>query len=283
MYKLKLDEDGHVVLQDGKPVYTDKDGNDIPVDVPQMYQKVLDLGKENKEVREKNKTLSGTLSIFEGIDDLADYKTRADSALETVENFNEKDWLKVDKVETLKRQMKDAHDAEVKNLKDALATKDTEYGGVLEKKDGQIRNLLISANFARSPLFSGDAPKTMLPPEIAETYFGRNFKVEESEGGELVVRAYFSNGDPVYSRKNPGEPADFEEGIQAIFDAYPGKDKLLRTNSGGGGQGGDGDQTKGDELSKLKKQYSDAQAAGDVTTMTSLKRRIKEAELKKAA
>lgn len=283
MYKLKLDGDGHVVLQDGKPVYVDADGNDVPVDVPSLYQKVLDLGKENKGHREKNKELTGTLSIFEGIEDLADYKTRADSALETVANFNEKDWLKADKVETLKRQMKDAHEAEVKGLKEALITKDSESAEIVKKKDAQIRKLLISANFARSPLFSGDAPKTMLPPEIAETYFGKNFKVEEQENGELVVRAYFSNGDPVYSRANPGEPAEFDEGIQSIFDAYPGKDKLLRTQSGGGGAGGDGDRGGGDEISKLRAQYKTAQENGDVTMMTSLKRRINEAEQKKKA
>ena len=38
--KLKLDENGHVVVSDGKPVYVHEDGKEIPFDAPAAMQKI---------------------------------------------------------------------------------------------------------------------------------------------------------------------------------------------------------------------------------------------------
>lgn len=43
-------------------------------------------------------------------------------------------------------------------------------------------------------------------------------------------------GNPIYSRKNPGELADFDEALEIIISQYPHKDSILR-GSGASGAG----------------------------------------------
>lgn len=277
-WKLKVSDDDAKtpVFQDGKPVYLDPDGKEVALDPISMYSKIIELGKEAKTHRESSEGHVKTLKLFEGIEDLADWKTKADEAITTVENFNDKDWMKAEKVDKLKADMKSAYDEQVTQVKQSFVVKETEYQDTVSKKDAQIRQLMVSNQFASSPFFSGTDPKTNLPPEIAETYFGKHFKVEEKDGALQLV-AYNHNGEPFYSRENPGEVAGFHESMSFIFDAYPGKEQLLRSGKGGsgagGGQGGGGGGDT-DDLDKLRKQYAQAQKDGNHKLMIGLKNQI---------
>ena len=52
--KLKLDEEGHVVVVDGKPVYVDQDGqNEVSLDASELQQKVKALNHESAERRKR--------------------------------------------------------------------------------------------------------------------------------------------------------------------------------------------------------------------------------------
>lgn len=46
--KLKVDEDRHVVVEDGKPVYVHDDGKEIPCDAPAAMAKIEELNTEAK-------------------------------------------------------------------------------------------------------------------------------------------------------------------------------------------------------------------------------------------
>lgn len=277
-WKLKTNEDGNPVLEEGKPVYIDPDGKEIALDPPGMYTKIIDLGKEAKTHRESAEGLSTKMALFEGIEDLVEYKTKADEALETVANFNDKDWMKADKVEKLKSDMKSSYEEKETNLRKGFSLKEEEYQGVLSKKDIQIRTLMVSNRFATSPFFSGTSPKTILPPDMAETYFGKYFKVEENQNtGEISLVAYDKNGDAILSRQNPGEIASFDEAMSVIWEAYPAKDSLIKGkgkgSGAGGGQGsgeGEGDQN----LKVLEEQYAAAKTAQDGKQMVILKNKI---------
>jgi len=268
-----------VVLEEGKPVYIGEDEKEIALDPPSMYSKIIDLGTENKKRRTNLDEANVQLKIFEGVEDLTEYKTEADKALETVKNFKDKDWLSVDKVEKLKTDMKDAYAEQLDGVKKSFELKEVDYVGTIGKKDSQIRELMVSNKFATSKYFSGTEPKTNLPPEIAETYFGSFFKVEEDEKTKrLVLIAYNAKGDQIYSRANPGERAEFDEAMTAIFEAYPGKDKLIRGSAGGaggaggsGGAGGDGDS---DVIKKLEKEYADALKSGDAKKAIVIKNQL---------
>ncbi|RLC88906.1 MAG: hypothetical protein DRJ03_01305 [Chloroflexi bacterium] len=286
-WKLKLDEEGKPVFQEEKPVYIDPDGKEIALDPPSMYVKIIDLGKENKTRREEADGLSTKLKLFEGIDDLEEWKKKADDSIVAVENFNDKDWMKAEKVEKLKSEMKSAYEEQESNLKRSFTAKEDDYKGTINKKDLQIRTLMVSNRFATSPFFSGTNPKTILPPDMAETYFGKYFRVEEdNNSGELSLVAYDKNNDPILSRQNPGEIAGFDEAMAVIWEAYPQKDALIRGGKkGSGAGGGQGDDEFGTDadLKKLEEQYAAAKEAGDGKQMVALKNRIFDLKQKKAA
>ncbi len=276
-WKIKVDDDGHVVLQEGKPVYTDPDGKEITLDPPNMYGKIIELGKEAKTHRERADAHELVVKLFDGVDDVPAWHVEATKALQTVKDFNDKDWLKADKVEKLKADMKLAYEDQQTALKKDYGIQLQAKDDVVGKKEGQIRVLMVSNKFATSAMFGGPEPKTTLPPEIAETYFGKNFKVEEDDKtGVLKLVAYYNNGDPVYSRTNPGELAEFDEALGSIFEAYPNSKALLRgkgAGSGaGGGQGGAGGET--DDIKQLETDYAEAQKRGDAKAMVAIKNKL---------
>jgi len=284
-WKIKIDEESKAPAfqppeKEGdlqRLIFISPEGKEVALDAPGMYEKIIEMGKSEKELRGNVKRLEGQLELFSDIDDIAEWKENATKALETVANFNDKEWMDVKKVEKLKEEMKSAHEKQVQQIQNSFGEQAKKTEETLKKKDVQIRKLMVSNKFATHPLFSGKERKTTLPPEIAETYFGKNFNVEEQDNGELVLRAYYNNGDPVYSHENPGELADFHEAMFSIFEKYPGKESLMISSGGGSGsQGGAGgkDDDKDDDLHKLEEQYAKAKEAKDVKTMTRLNNQI---------
>jgi hypothetical protein len=279
-WKIKKSEDGAPIIDGTKVVFIAPDGKELPLDPPSMYQKIADLNIENKKRRETAEGLQGTVALFEGIEDIPTWKSEADKALETVANFNDKDWMKADKVEKLKSDMTESYNNKLEQHKnsfnEALATKD----GVIKKKDSQIHGLLVSNNFAIHPLFGGSNPKTKLTPELAEAYFGKYFRLEENSTGELNLVPYHDPGkfeNPVYSRENPGDIATFSEAMETIWDKFPSKDSLMTASSSGSGSGGGtGDDVDIDDtdLSSLKSAHKKALKDGNAKMAISLKRRI---------
>lgn len=245
--ELKFDEEGKVVVveKDGikMPVYVDKDGKDIEVNAPVLFQKISDVSSEAKGYRKEKAALKEQLKIFDGIEDLAKWKEDVDKNTETIKNLTDKELVDAGKVEEIKKQMKDVHAEEVKNIHKSYETRDLDYQEKLKTKDATIYNLVVSSKFAQSPLFSGPEPKYILPPEIAETYFGKHFRVEEGNNGLNAV-GYLDKDTPIYSRKNPGELADFHEALETIVDNYPLKDRITRATGGGSGAGGGSGETK---------------------------------------
>lgn len=282
---LKLDETtkAPIVTEDNKIIYYDDEENepkDLPLDPVGMYTKIGELGKQNKTDRDKYTTIRDKFSAFGDIDDVSEWKSKADKALETVENFNDKDWMKADKVDKLKNEMKDSYEGQLTEKDTILQQTIEQHGGVVQQKDATIRKLMVSSQFATSPYFSGDKPKSTLPADIGESYFGKHFKVEEIEGQDTpVLRAYHANGDVIHSKTNPGEPATFNEALGIIIDGYPGKDNILSATSGGsGGQGGKGGGGDDATLADLKKQHAEALQGGQHQKAIGLKNQIFEIE-----
>ncbi|MGX2950047.1 hypothetical protein ACWIUA_03935 [Ursidibacter sp. B-7004-1] len=99
--KLKLDENGHVVVQNGCPVYVYDDGKEVAYDVPQAVSKITALNAEAKKHREEKESVEAKLKAFEGIDDPA----KAKKALETVKNLDDKKLIDAGEVEKVKAEM----------------------------------------------------------------------------------------------------------------------------------------------------------------------------------
>lgn len=212
--KLKLDENGHVVVQDGKPVYVHDDGKEVAFDAIQATNKIVELNREAKLHREAKEAVEAELRAFDGVD-----IDKAKAALETVKNLDDKKLIDIGEVERVKAEAKQAYDEKL--------------ASVMKEKDDitqQYHQSVIGGAFARSKLIKD---KTILPPDIAQSYFGKHFGVDKD--GKLVAK--LADGNPIYSRTNAGELAEFDEALEIIIGDYSYKDNILRGSQASGAGG----------------------------------------------
>jgi len=215
--KLKLDAEGHAVLQDGKPVYVHDDGKEVAFDAPAAVSKISALNGEAQGHRQAKEAAESKLAAFAGIDDAA----AAKRALETIANLDQKKLIDAGEVENVKKAAIDAVRAE--------------YEPVVKERD-QLKTELydekVGGQFSRSKYLSD---KVAVPSHMVQNTFGKNFKIED---GKTV--AYDANGNKIFSRTRPGEVADFDEAIELLISADPYKDHILKGNVGAGGGAGQG-------------------------------------------
>lgn len=241
IYKMTEDKEGKkVVMADEKGlpiVFDDEREEEFGIDAIHLLSKVPALQSEAKDHRLKAKDLSEKLKLYDelGIKDPA----KAAEALRTVASLSAGDLTKKEEVERLKKETENAwkekFEGLTKNHLQALLDKDK----ALQDLEDDLHSSFLSTKFATSPHFSGKEPTTKLPPDIAETYFGRYFKVEKTENGKRRITGYLGN-DPIYSKARPGDLADFNESMDIIIDAYPMKDMIIYKSSGSGATGGAG-------------------------------------------
>ena len=225
--KLKLDENGNVVVQDGKPVYVHDDGKEVAFDAPATVATISRLNGEAKSHREGKEAAEKALKAFEGIAD----PSAAIKALETVANLDAKKLVDAGEIEKVKAEIGKAYQEKLDTAEKRAADAETRF------YDSEI-----GGAFSRSPMITGKEATLLLPPEVARATFGKSFKLED---GKIV--GYDNNGQKIYSRERPGELATFDEALSHLVDTSPFKDSILKSsgaNGGGapsnGGQGGGG-------------------------------------------
>jgi hypothetical protein len=211
--KLKLDDQGNAVLQDGHPVYTHPDGTESPFDVKAAHVKIGTLTREAAEKRTALKDATDKLSAFSGIEDPA----AAVKALAFAESMDGKKAMDDEAIAKVVA-------AAVKPLQDKIAAQEQAATDL----STELYTERVSKQFASSPFIN---EKTLLTPDIAEARFGSHFTVED---GKFIAKD--ADGEQIYSTVKAGEPANFEEAITALVDAYPRKDDILRA-SGANGSG----------------------------------------------
>lgn len=233
--KLKLDEAGHVIVQDGKPVYVHDDGKEVAFDAIGTVATISRLNGEAKGHREAKEAAEAKLKAFEGIDD----PKGAKEALAKLANLKDKDLIDAGKVEEIKAA--------------AIKAVEEKYAPVVQERDKLKSDLYsekIGGSFARSKFISD---KIAIPSDLVQARFGANFEVKD---GKIVAKDHA--GNPIYSRAKPGEVADFEEALEILVDAYPQKDAILK-GTGQKGDGARGSQGNGSGGSKtMSRQAFDA-------------------------
>ncbi|MDD2744034.1 MAG: hypothetical protein PHV02_17355 [Rhodocyclaceae bacterium] len=95
-----------------------------------------------------------------------------------------------------------------------------------QKLEQALHSEKVDGSFARSKF----AEKLVVPTDMLKSFFGQQFKIED---GRMV--AFDVTGNKIYSTMNPGEPAEFEEALEKIIEAYPKKDAILRATASGSG------------------------------------------------
>lgn len=224
--ELKLDEKGTPVILDGKPVYVDPErGGDIPVDVPGLFETLKKVNAESAGRRKELEDISAKLKPFDGLD-----PEKAKTALEMAANLDAGKLVEAGKVEELKKAVGASYEARISDMEKARVAAVAELNGKLTAQQQRIHNMLIKEVFDTSAFLRDN---TVLPPDMAFNTFGALFAVEE-EGDTFKVSGKLS-GQDIYSRANPGKLATPEECIEAIINAYPMKDRIMKAAPGGSG------------------------------------------------
>jgi hypothetical protein len=237
--KLKVTEiDGktYAEVQDGHPVYVHTDGKEIPFDAAQAMGKIKDLGSEAKTHREAKEAAEGKLKAFDGLD-----PAKAKDAIEKLGLIDQKKLIEAGDRDA-------AIEAALKPIKDELEAEKAKNGDL----SNTLNSEMIGGRFSRSKFLQD---KVAIPADLVQASFGKHFKIED---GKVV--AHDAAGNKIFSRTKHGEPADFDEAIEMLVEAYPHKDSILKgtgntgsganPGGGGGGQGG-GKTISRDQFSKL--------------------------------
>lgn len=235
---VELNGQTYAEVQDGKPVFVEDDGKEVPVDVANTRATIARLNAEAKSFREAKEAAETRLKAFDGIED----GETARKAIDTVRNIKDGELVAAGKVEEIRAAAKKAAEEQVAATNKAHAEELTKLRGEHEALLSQYHGEKIGGAFSGSAFVKD---KTLLPAPAAQKVFGDQFKVED---GKLV--AYDTQGNKVFSRSRPGEIADFEEAIELIVEAYPHRDHILKGNVNGGG-GSRGGGAGGADLSKL--------------------------------
>jgi hypothetical protein len=221
--KLKLDNNGAVVVQDGKPVYIDSDGKEIAFDAPATKDTISRLNGEAKAHRERAEAAETKLKTFDGLDD----PDKARKALDVVKNLDDKKLMDAGEVEKVKKELQDT-------FQQQLTATEKKYKPVVDERDSlknQLHQEKLGGAFSRSKYIQD---KMTIPVDLAQARFGSNFSIED---GKIIAKD--GSGNRIYSRARPGELADFDEAMEIMVDAYPHRDNILKgTGASGGGAGG---------------------------------------------
>lgn len=237
--KLKLDANGNVVLQDGKPVYIKDDASEVAFDAASTVATITRLNAEAKSHRERAEAAEKGLKNFEGITDPAE----ALKALTVVKGLDAKKLI-------------DAGESE-KVVAAAIKAVEDKYAPVITERDQLKAGLFaekIGGGFARSKFI---ADKLIIPADIAQARFGQHFTVEN---GKIIAKD--ANGNQIYSAARPGEVADFDEAISALVDQYPHKASILKGSGASGSGAGQGAAGAGGKKTYTRAQFDSLDAGG---------------------
>jgi len=235
--KLKMDEDGAIVVsEEGLPVWILDDDTEVAYDVPKVISDLQKANNESAGRRKKIEELEAKVKVYDGLDPEA-----AKKALETVKHLDDKKLLDIGEVEQIKKATGEAYEGKLSELTKTFTIQIDERDGTIKKKDRQINDLLIKGAFESSKYLK---EKTTMPPDLANSHFGKYFTVEEVDGALRTVASF--NGERLYSKARPGQLADPEEAIEQLVDKYTYRDSILKgvgsTGTGAippGGKGGD--------------------------------------------
>lgn len=240
--KLKLDDKGQVIVQDGKPVYVKDDGSEVAFDATGTVSTIARLNGEAKGNRERAEAAEGKLKGFDGIDDAE----AARKALGIVSNLDSKKLIDSGEVEKVKSEISKAFQLQL----DAANGKSTSL-------EQQLYAEKVGGAFSRSKFI---AEKLAIPADLVEARFGKAFAIEE---GRIVAKD--SNGNKLYSSSNPGELANFDEALGMLVQQYPNRDQILKGSGSSGSGASSSPQGTGGKKTVTRAQF-DAMDAGGKTS-----------------
>jgi hypothetical protein len=218
-----------------------------------------------KEVMEKKEELKKTkekLKAFEGLDPAAikELLKQQETAAAKAKADAQAALEKAGEYETVKKQMIEAHTAEVTNLKKQIE----EISATANKRANEIDDLTIGLTFNSSQFIKENL---VLTPSKARVVYGNHF--ERDEAGNIVG---YDKPKGAASRAplvdGTGNPLTFDVALQKLIDKDPEKDHLIRSKVQPGAGSDTGNKNKGD---KSGKQGGDDSVVGQSRILSGLK------------
>lgn len=229
----KLDEAGKIAVDgDGNPIYVNTKGDEQSV----RGDKIATLNAEAKSHRERADTAETALKTFEGID-----PTAARAALATVEKLDQKKLIDAGEVDRVRDEIKTTYETQVSDLTEKLKV-----------SDDTVRSLRLDSVFNGSDFVKNSVamPLDFLRPALE----GR---VKFDDKGEPYLTD--DKGERLFSRKNAGEYADVNEGLQLVVESHPQRDVILKpVHKDGSGNKGGGEQPGGGAMKRVSRSEYDA-------------------------
>jgi hypothetical protein len=233
----KFNADGSIAFVESNgaklPVFVHADGKESPFDADSTLGTISRLNGEAKTHRERAEKAELTLKGYEGIADPA----AALKALGIVKNLDDKKLVDAGQVEQMRAE--------------AIRAVEEKYQPLVKRADLLEQQLVgekIGGAFLRSKFI---ADKVAIPADMVQAAFGSRFKLED---GQVV--AYGTDGNKVYSRSSPGNPAGFEEALEMLVEQYPHRASILKgSNSSGSGTQGSSGTSGGGKKTMTRTQF----------------------------
>lgn len=254
-----------LVGENEHPLY-EVEGKDIEYDGEKLAADISQVNAEREEERTALESLKAELENskkdsekYKGID-----PEEARKAMETVRNLEDAKMVEAGEVEKIKQSaieaIRDSHNEEISELK-------KKYEPIAVDRDRlktRLDQVIVSNAFANSKFIQ---EKVSVPSDMIESEFSDHIRVVN---GKLKILD--GSGKEIYSRKEPSRPADFDEALEVIIEAYPHKATILKGagRSVPGVINGEGSDILGDKL--ISRKNADEMATGNPKELARLMR-----------
>jgi len=242
----KTNEEGHVVLDDGKPVFVKEDGTETAVDFENLVQTVNSTNSESKARKEKIRDLEKAYGKFKDFEDTP--IEDINKALEIMRNLDQKELVKAGERDEAIRQAVENTESKYKPMITGYEQKLNELTSDLEQKKSLIERQVLAQTLSNSPYLDKVSNTS---PDVRQTIFANNFRIEEING-QLKAVAYKADGEKLYSPSNPAQLCDTEEALQILWNAYPHKDLYSKMGNSGSGSTGNAGGPANQTFSRLE-------------------------------
>lgn len=243
MIQYKLTEDGKAICmnEEGKPIAIEEnegqDPKEIVINGIENLMKIREVGKESKDRKEEIRSLKENfkpiMDLNLEVDKLPIWVEEASKAIETVGNFNDKDYVKAKEVENIKETAREELKNKMEDQRKLALANEEKLKDENGRLNTQIQKLMIGDRFATSKFVKD---KLNMTTTSAQRYFERNFKVFTDDTGETKVKGIFDDGTDILDAEDY-DLADFDKSLERLVDKSADRDELL-IGAKGGGSGG---------------------------------------------
>ena len=225
----KKNEDGSIIVgENGHPMVTQDDGTELELRATEVFKKIPELNDEARGHREEKEKIAKELEVLnaslEGLD-----LAKAREAIKITEGLDDKSLIDSKKAEEAKASLLKEADEKRLQLIEEFNEKLKERDDIILQNDVKQKQRAISDKFSKTNAFKGTIFETA--PDLAEKYFGVNFKVDENG----AVTGYDENGRQFISPDphKTGSNANFDECCKILLDSHPNASSFRFAGSGG--------------------------------------------------